>query len=57
MKTDPNEFEYYTCNVHPINPGAEEITLCNALQYCDPETRSRRRCTKVVVIISKDPYR
>ena len=47
----PREIELYICNKYPIKPGAEEITFCNAPQYCDEETKQRRHCTKVKVII------
>ena len=51
----PREFELYICNKFPLKLDQEIVTFCNAPQQCDSETRQRRRCVgiKVVVLPSK----
>ncbi len=53
----PREIELYTCNKYAPQRNAEEVTFCNAPQYCDNETRRRRHCAKVKVVIlpSQEP--
>ncbi|MGQ9778655.1 MAG: hypothetical protein ACUVRM_02090 [Bacillota bacterium] len=55
MSEKPREIELYTCNKYPLKLTAEEVTLCNAPDFCDPETKQRRRCMKVKVIIQTSP--
>ena len=55
MADKPREIELYTCNKYPLKLTSEEIVLCNAPNFCDPETKQRRRCTKVKVIIQAVP--
>jgi len=51
----PREIELYTCNKYPLKLTNEEIVLCNAPNFCDSETKQRRHCTKVKVIIQAAP--
>ncbi len=44
-------FEFYICNKYFFDPEKEEILLCNNSSYCDPDTKERRRCKKVVLIL------
>ncbi|MGE5527521.1 MAG: hypothetical protein ACM3X6_00040 [Patescibacteria group bacterium] len=50
----PREVELYCCNKYFLRTDAEEVVFCNAPQYCDPETRQRRHCVKVKVVILWD---
>ena len=51
----PREIELYFCNKFPLKLDQETVTFCSAPQYCDTETRQRRHCiaVKVVVLPSK----
>lgn len=51
----PREIELYICNKFPLAMDKETVTLCNAPHFCDPETRQRRRCVKLKVIITGSP--
>ena len=51
----PREIELYFCNKYPLVTDSEEVTFCNMPQYCDEETKQRRHCTKVKVILPNTP--
>lgn len=51
----PREVELYICNKFLLKLDQEAVTFCNAPQFCDAETRRRRHCTKVKVVILSSP--
>ncbi|HEX2953239.1 MAG TPA: hypothetical protein VHR47_04560 [Bacillota bacterium] len=44
---DEKKIIVYACNKYNIDLGKDEILLCNGYNFCDDETRERRKCQKV----------
>lgn len=47
---DEKKIIVYTCNKFYLDLNKDEIILCNGYNFCDQETKARRRCQKVTLI-------